>query len=177
MHAAGAAGRCACGQSMAWRRVSLQTADALHQHSSNLCTSPCAVSRRRLKQQRDPCAGCMWQAQRANALAAEQGLAQRVSFQVADALQQPFADASFDLVWSLESGEHMCATAVSCNTHRSVSNTCKAKSMSRCFAFLARHAEIVLNLLYSSMAAKQPTFAGPQNSLRVGLGSGWRRAF
>lgn len=31
----------------------------------------------------------------------------RVSFQVADALQQPFPDASFDLVWSLESGEHM----------------------------------------------------------------------
>ncbi len=49
------------------------------------------------------------QAQRANALAAEQGLAERVRFQVADALQQPFADASFDLVWSMESGEHMCA--------------------------------------------------------------------
>ncbi|KAK9845406.1 hypothetical protein WJX81_005726 [Elliptochloris bilobata] len=47
------------------------------------------------------------QAQRANALAAEQGLAERVSFQVADALQQPFGDASFDLVWSMESGEHM----------------------------------------------------------------------
>lgn len=28
-------------------------------------------------------------------------------FQVADALQMPFADATFDLVWSLESGEHM----------------------------------------------------------------------
>ena len=51
------------------------------------------------------------QAQRANALAAEQGLAERVSFQVADALQQPFADGSFDLVWSLESGEHMCGPA------------------------------------------------------------------
>ena len=135
--------------------MSFQVPDALQQRSSNPSTSPCAVSRRymRLGQQRDPCAGCMWQAQRANALAAEQGLAHRVSFQVADALQQPFADASFDLVWSLESGEHMCATAVSCNTHRSVSNTCKAKSMSRCFAFQARHAEIVLYLLYSSVAA------------------------
>ncbi len=51
------------------------------------------------------------QAQRANALAAEQGLAKRVSFQVADALQQPFPDGSFDLVWSLESGEHMCGPA------------------------------------------------------------------
>ena len=27
--------------------------------------------------------------------------------QVADALQQPFTDAFFDLIWSLESGEHM----------------------------------------------------------------------
>jgi tocopherol O-methyltransferase len=27
--------------------------------------------------------------------------------QVADALHQPFPDASFDLVWSMESGEHM----------------------------------------------------------------------
>ncbi|EIE22719.1 S-adenosyl-L-methionine-dependent methyltransferase [Coccomyxa subellipsoidea C-169] len=47
------------------------------------------------------------QAGRANALAEQQGLADRVSFQVADALQQPFPDASFDLIWSLESGEHM----------------------------------------------------------------------
>ena len=31
----------------------------------------------------------------------------RVRFQVADALNMPFADDSFDLVWSLESGEHM----------------------------------------------------------------------
>jgi tocopherol O-methyltransferase len=27
--------------------------------------------------------------------------------QVADALQMPFEDNSFDLVWSMESGEHM----------------------------------------------------------------------
>lgn len=26
---------------------------------------------------------------------------------MADALQQPFSDGSFDLIWSLESGEHM----------------------------------------------------------------------
>ncbi|ONK71612.1 uncharacterized protein A4U43_C04F10480 [Asparagus officinalis] len=30
-----------------------------------------------------------------------------VSFQVADALNQPFADGEFDLIWSMESGEHM----------------------------------------------------------------------
>ena len=29
------------------------------------------------------------------------------TFKVADALKMPFADNSFDLVWSLESGEHM----------------------------------------------------------------------
>jgi len=48
-----------------------------------------------------------YQAARGNELAAEQGLSDKASFQVADALDQPFEDNSFDLVWSLESGEHM----------------------------------------------------------------------
>lgn len=47
------------------------------------------------------------QAARANELSQKAGLGERCSFQVADALQQPFADNSFDLVWSMESGEHM----------------------------------------------------------------------
>ncbi|OVA18418.1 Methyltransferase type 11 [Macleaya cordata] len=47
------------------------------------------------------------QAERANALAVAEGLADKVSFQVADALEQPFPDGQFDLVWSMESGEHM----------------------------------------------------------------------
>ncbi|KAI3517135.1 hypothetical protein L1887_16343 [Cichorium endivia] len=47
------------------------------------------------------------QAERAQALAADQGLSDKVSFQVADALNQPFPDGKFDLVWSMESGEHM----------------------------------------------------------------------
>jgi tocopherol O-methyltransferase len=47
------------------------------------------------------------QAQRATARALEAGLLDRTQFKVADALQMPFADASFDLVWTLESGEHM----------------------------------------------------------------------
>ncbi|XP_071926494.1 gamma-tocopherol methyltransferase, chloroplastic-like isoform X2 [Coffea arabica] len=47
------------------------------------------------------------QAERARALAAAQGLENKVSFEVADALNQPFPDGKFDLVWSMESGEHM----------------------------------------------------------------------
>ncbi|KAJ8626078.1 hypothetical protein MRB53_019385 [Persea americana] len=48
------------------------------------------------------------QAQRGNDIAVAEGLADKqVSFQVADALEQPFPDGQFDLVWSMESGEHM----------------------------------------------------------------------
>ncbi len=45
------------------------------------------------------------QADRATQRAKTAGL--KAQFQVADALQMPFPDNSFDLVWSLESGEHM----------------------------------------------------------------------
>ncbi|NJL81341.1 MAG: methyltransferase domain-containing protein [Richelia sp. SM1_7_0] len=47
------------------------------------------------------------QARRACERAVEFGLQGRTHFQVADALNMPFEDNSFDLVWSLESGEHM----------------------------------------------------------------------
>ena len=47
------------------------------------------------------------QAGRASERAVEFGLQDRTNFQVADALNMPFEDNSFDLVWSLESGEHM----------------------------------------------------------------------
>lgn len=47
------------------------------------------------------------QASRAAERAKEANLATEASFQVADAQNMPFADNSFDLVWSLESGEHM----------------------------------------------------------------------
>ncbi|XP_042504080.1 tocopherol O-methyltransferase, chloroplastic isoform X1 [Macadamia integrifolia] len=47
------------------------------------------------------------QAQMAQSLSSNCGLADRVSFQVADALNLPFPDGQFDLVWSMESGEHM----------------------------------------------------------------------
>jgi len=47
------------------------------------------------------------QASRAKERAKIAGLEAQVTFQVANALNMPFAANSFDLVWSLESGEHM----------------------------------------------------------------------
>ncbi len=47
------------------------------------------------------------QASRAKERAKEAGLDNQVRFEVANALEMPFADNTFDLVWSLESGEHM----------------------------------------------------------------------
>ncbi len=47
------------------------------------------------------------QAARANERAQYAGLIGTCRFQVADAQAMPFPDDSFDLVWSLESGEHM----------------------------------------------------------------------
>jgi tocopherol O-methyltransferase len=47
------------------------------------------------------------QAARAQERAAVAQLSQKTQFQVADALNLPLADAAFDLVWALESGEHM----------------------------------------------------------------------
>ena len=47
------------------------------------------------------------QAARATARAEAAGMSSGTEFRVADALQLPFPDQCFDLVWSLESGEHM----------------------------------------------------------------------
>jgi tocopherol O-methyltransferase len=48
-----------------------------------------------------------FQANRANQRAQAMGLSQKAEFLVTDAQNMPFADNSFDLVWALESGEHM----------------------------------------------------------------------
>jgi len=47
------------------------------------------------------------QAARAKERATIAQMSEKTEFLVADALQMPFADNSFDLVWSMESGEHM----------------------------------------------------------------------
>nr|AXL06059.1 methyltransferase type 11 [uncultured bacterium] len=47
------------------------------------------------------------QVERANDRAASAGLADRLSFQLADAMDLPFPDESFDIVWALESLHHM----------------------------------------------------------------------
>jgi tocopherol O-methyltransferase len=47
------------------------------------------------------------QVSRARERAIHAGLEDKVHFQLANALSMPFADNSFDLIWSLESGEHM----------------------------------------------------------------------
>ena len=47
------------------------------------------------------------QAARAQEINREEGLEQRVTNEVANALRLPYPDSSFDLAWSLESGEHM----------------------------------------------------------------------
>ncbi|MGL5795233.1 MAG: methyltransferase domain-containing protein [Waterburya sp.] len=47
------------------------------------------------------------QAARATARVSQADLETQVRFEVANALDMPFEDETFDLVWSLESGEHM----------------------------------------------------------------------
>jgi len=48
-----------------------------------------------------------FQVSRANALSAVANLSKSLQYQVADAMNMPFSPNSFDLTWSMESGEHM----------------------------------------------------------------------
>lgn len=48
-----------------------------------------------------------YQIQRAQDFTAKAGLSDRLRYQVADAMNMPFPSNSFDLTWSMESGEHM----------------------------------------------------------------------
>jgi tocopherol O-methyltransferase len=68
------------------------------------------------------------QASRGEERAIAAGLAEQVSFAVANALEMPFEDDSFDLVWSLESGEHMPD---------------KAKFLSECYRVLQPGGKII----------------------------------
>lgn len=43
----------------------------------------------------------------ANEITAAANLSHKLEYIVADALSMPFDDRSFDLAWSMESGEHM----------------------------------------------------------------------
>lgn len=47
------------------------------------------------------------EAERARVLSASQGLESQVSFEVADALNQPFEDGAFDLIWCIECADHI----------------------------------------------------------------------
>ncbi|KAJ1429344.1 gamma-tocopherol methyltransferase [Ochromonadaceae sp. CCMP2298] len=48
-----------------------------------------------------------YQIQRAQEFTQAAGLQEKLTYRVADAMKMPFADNSFDLAWSMESGEHM----------------------------------------------------------------------
>uniref|UniRef100_A0A0G4FHC5 Methyltransferase type 11 domain-containing protein n=1 Tax=Chromera velia CCMP2878 TaxID=1169474 RepID=A0A0G4FHC5_9ALVE len=63
-----------------------------------------------------------YQCMRARVRTEEAGLSDRVEFRVADAMQMPFQSDSFDLVWSLESGEHMPEKA---NFVRELTRVCR----------------------------------------------------
>jgi tocopherol O-methyltransferase len=69
------------------------------------------------------------QIKRARERALNRGLANQVTFEVANALEMPFADQSFDWVWSLESGEHMPD---------------KTKFLQECYRVLKRGGRLIL---------------------------------
>lgn len=88
------------------------------------------------------------QANRAKERAQAAGIA--AQFQVADALNLPFEDDSFDLVWSLESGEHMPD---------------KAKFLQECYRVLKPGGTLIMATWCHRDVAQAPLTVDEQNHL------------
>jgi tocopherol O-methyltransferase len=92
------------------------------------------------------------QANRAQARAQAVGLAAKTNFQVANALDMPFVDDSFDLVWSLESGEHMPD---------------KVKFLEECYRVLKPGGKLILaTWCHRPIAAANPLSASEEKHLQ-----------
>jgi tocopherol O-methyltransferase len=91
------------------------------------------------------------QADRATDRAKEEGLSAQANFKVANALEMPFADNSFDFVWSLESGEHMPD---------------KTKFLQECYRVLKPGGRLMLATWCHRSTADQPLTAEEQKHLQ-----------
>jgi tocopherol O-methyltransferase len=91
------------------------------------------------------------QADRATERAKAAGLSEQAHFKVANALEMPFADHSFDFVWSLESGEHMPD---------------KAKFLQECYRVLKPGGRLMLATWCHRETAAQPLTAEEQKHLQ-----------
>lgn len=91
------------------------------------------------------------QANRARERARAAGLETTTDFEVANALQMPFDDNSFDLVWSLESGEHMPD---------------KLKFINECYRVLKPGGKLILaTWCHRSVSPQNPLSSYEQNQL------------
>ncbi len=91
------------------------------------------------------------QADRASERAKSAGLSAQAHFKVANALEMPFADNSFDFVWSLESGEHMPD---------------KAKFLQECYRVLRPSGRMMLATWCHRETASKPLTAEEQKHLQ-----------
>lgn len=91
------------------------------------------------------------QADRATDRAKEAGLSAQANFKVANALEMPFADNSFDFVWSLESGEHMPD---------------KTKFLQECYRVLKPGGRLMLATWCHRSTADQPLTSEEQKHLQ-----------
>lgn len=91
------------------------------------------------------------QAKRAAERAKEFGLQARTSFEVADALFMPFESDRFDLIWSLESGEHMPD---------------KAKFLAECYRVLKPEGRMIFATWCHRETASKPLTTNEQQHLQ-----------